>query len=619
MSSGLSGNDSLSGTDGNDNLTGGAGSDTLDGGSGNDFISSGSGSDIVDGGSGSDTINAGSGNDTLIYTYDPTAVAKDVYIGGSGVDKLVLNIDSTHWTSALQASYDSFVAQIGAAVAARKNGEIPSSEKLTFTFTFPNGSTLSIAMIESIDLNVTTSNQAPVTTAVTLASMAEDGGSRLITQADLLANASDPNGNPLTASNLAINSGGGSLVSNGNGTWTYTPGSNDDGSVSFSYTVTDGSLTAAGTASLDITPVNDAPTTSPVTLAAIAEDSGVRLITQAELLANASDVDNPSLTATNLAIATGGGTLVDNNNGTWNYTPGSNDDGSVSFSYTVTDGSLTAAGSASLDITPVNDAAIDLIFNTTQAAGNGLPNGAFAQMSFIDPDGGSGGYTFALTSLTATALNGSAASGFSGDLTVNTSGAVSASNLDEDRVYEMTVQITQSGATYSETFSVVTGTNSNTGDSISGGYMSGDDVIYGRNSGTGTSRDFILAGSGNDTVFGQQGGDVISGGLGNDKLYGGGAADTFVFDAALGTSNVDTIYDFSASDGDKLQLNTGSGAPFEGLTAANFSSHVTWTLLGSDMVVSFDGDGIGVGSTAVQFATLTGVSTLSASDFVLVP
>ncbi len=149
--------------------------------------------------------------------------------------------------------------------------------------------------------------------------------------------------------------------------------------------------------------------------------------------------------------------------------------------------------------------------------------------------------------------------------------------------------------------------------------MSGDDVIYGRNSGTGTSRDFILAGSGNDTVFGQQGGDVISGGLGNDKLYGGGAADTFVFDAALGTSNVDTIYDFSASDGDKLQLNTGSGAPFEGLTAANFSSHVTWTLLGSDMVVSFDGDGIGVGSTAVQFATLTGVSTLSASDFVLVP
>ena len=73
-----------------------------------------------------------------------------------------------------------------------------------------------------------------------------------------------------------------------------------------------------------------------MTLAAIAEDSGARLITQAELLANASDVDGPSLTAINLAIASGNGTLVDNGNGTWSYTPAVNDDTSVTFSYTVT-------------------------------------------------------------------------------------------------------------------------------------------------------------------------------------------------------------------------------------------------------------------------------------------
>ena len=124
----------------------------------------------------------------------------------------------------------------------------------------------------------------------------------------------------------------------------------------FTYTVTDGSLTVAGTANLDIMPVNDAPTTSTVTLAAIAEDSGVRLITQAQLLANAADIDGPSMTATGLAIATGSGTLVDNGNGTWNYTPAADDDTAMSFTYTVTDGSLTAAGTANLDITPVNDA-----------------------------------------------------------------------------------------------------------------------------------------------------------------------------------------------------------------------------------------------------------------------
>ena len=56
-------------------------------------------------------------------------------------------------------------------------------------------------------------------------------------------------------------------------------------------------------------------------MAAIAEDSGARLITQAELLANASDVDGDPLTAINLAIASGNGTLVDNGNGTWSYTP----------------------------------------------------------------------------------------------------------------------------------------------------------------------------------------------------------------------------------------------------------------------------------------------------------
>ena len=76
--------------------------------------------------------------------------------------------------------------------------------------------------------------------------------------------------------------------------------------------------------------------TTPVTLAAIAEDSGARLITQAELLANATDVDGPSLTAINLAISSGNGTLVNNGNGTWSYTPAANDDTAVTFSYAVT-------------------------------------------------------------------------------------------------------------------------------------------------------------------------------------------------------------------------------------------------------------------------------------------
>src|SRR6185503_2146230 len=206
-------------------------------------------------------------------------------------------------------------------------------------------------------LDLTPVNDAPTTSPVTLAPLAEDGGPRLITNAQLIANATDIDGDALTASGLAIVSGSGTLVDNGNGTWMYTAAANDSSSVSFSYTIGDGNGgTVAGSATLDLTPVNDPPTTTPVTLAPLAEDGGPRLITQAQLIANAADIDGDPLTASALAISSGSGTLVNNGNGTWTYTPALNDSSSVSFSYTIGDGNGgTVAGSATLDLTPVND------------------------------------------------------------------------------------------------------------------------------------------------------------------------------------------------------------------------------------------------------------------------
>ena len=108
-----------------------------------------------------------------------------------------------------------------------------------------------------------------------MTAIAEDSGARLITQAELLANASDIEGSALTATGLTINNGNGAITDNGNGTWNYTLAADDDTDVSFNYTITDGADDVAGTATLDITPVNDAPTTTPVTLTATAEDSGI--------------------------------------------------------------------------------------------------------------------------------------------------------------------------------------------------------------------------------------------------------------------------------------------------------------------------------------------------------
>ena len=228
------------------------------------------------------------------------------------------------------------------------------TDSFTYQLEDPSGATSAVA---TVTITVNPINDAPTTTPVVLSSIAEDSPTRLITQAELLANAGDIDNDNLTASGLTITAGNGTLVDNGDGTWTYTPSSNDNTDVSFTYNVTDGTDNVASTATLDITPVNDAPTTTnPVVLTSIAEDSGPRVITQAELLVNASDIEGDALTVNDLAIAAGNGTLIDNGDGTWTFTPANNDDSNVRFAFTITDGTNNVASTATLDITPVNDA-----------------------------------------------------------------------------------------------------------------------------------------------------------------------------------------------------------------------------------------------------------------------
>jgi hypothetical protein len=220
-----------------------------------------------------------------------------------------------------------------------------------FTYTISDGSA---TVTGAVSLDLTPVNDAPVTTPVTLTAMAEDSGTRTITAAQLLANASDVDGDSLTAAGLTASSG--TLVNNGNGTWSFTPALNDDSAVSFSYTISDGTSAIAASATLDLTPVNDVPTTSAVALSALAEDGGPVTITEAQLLLNARDIDSATLTVSSLGASSG--TLVDNGNGTWSFTPSLNDSTSVSFTYAVSDGAATVAGTATLDLTPVNDAPV---------------------------------------------------------------------------------------------------------------------------------------------------------------------------------------------------------------------------------------------------------------------
>jgi Ca2+-binding RTX toxin-like protein len=84
--------ETLIGTDADDTLTGGVGNDNITGGAGNDLINGGDGDNVLKGGIGKDTLIGGNGNDYLNFRNDSSDVATDgdVFTGGGGDDTIFL-------------------------------------------------------------------------------------------------------------------------------------------------------------------------------------------------------------------------------------------------------------------------------------------------------------------------------------------------------------------------------------------------------------------------------------------------------------------------------------------------------------------------------------------------
>jgi len=168
----------------------------------------------------------------------------------------------------------------------------------------------------------------------------------------LLSNDTDADGDPISIIGFTQPANG-SLVDNGDGTFTYTPDGNYNGGDTFVYTISDGNGgTDSATVTLTINPLNDPPSAGNDSFTT-AEDSGLSF-TSADLLANDSDLDGDTLSVVDFT-STSNGTLVQNGNN-FNYTPNENFNGDDTFTYTISDGNGgTDTATVTITVTPVND------------------------------------------------------------------------------------------------------------------------------------------------------------------------------------------------------------------------------------------------------------------------
>lgn len=138
-----------------------------------------------------------------------------------------------------------------------------------------------------------------------------------------------------------------------------------------------------------------------------------------------------------------------------------------------------------------------------------------------------------------------------------------------------------------------------------------------------------INGTGNtlaNTITGNSGNNVLNGGAGADKLAGGAGHDAFVFNTAIGSTNVDKITDFNVSD-DTIQLENAifTGLANGTLAASAFASNTSGNAGdASDHIIYdsrtgnlyFDSDGTGA-AAHVLIAQLTAGLALTHSDFLV--
>ncbi len=287
---------------------------------------------------------AGSEDTTLTFTPTPFTTA---YSDPNGDALFSITITSLPSTGILKFS--------GTAVTLNQVIPIANIGNLTYTpalneygaktFTLTAFDGIASSTPATLTMNIAAVNDVPTANTRFLTTVEDTAYTGTLTGFDI-------EGDPLTFSIATQGSKGIATITNAaTGAFIYTPNPNANGSDSFTFLANDGTATSApGTVSVTITPVNDAPlaTSRPITIPEDTTFTGTLI---------GSDVDGDAISFSLLTQPSKGIAVITNAaTGDFTYTPNPNANGSDSFTFLVSDGSLTSApATVSFTITPVND------------------------------------------------------------------------------------------------------------------------------------------------------------------------------------------------------------------------------------------------------------------------
>ncbi len=231
---------------------------------------------------------------------------------------------------------------------------------------------------QNVTVTITGANDSATISGTTTGRVGEDGNGT----ATGTLNVADVDHGQAHVTAQTVQTDQGTFSIGENGQWTFQVnsanadvqalGANESMTKTFAVASADG--TATQNVTVTINGANDSPTVSgAVSLGHTAEDNSVTF-TKAQLLANAHDTDaHDTLSVTSLSSTHG--SIVDNGNGTYTFTPTDNYSGHVDVNYTVSDGhGGTATGSAALDVDAVADKAS---VSVSIGAPVETPNGSF--------------------------------------------------------------------------------------------------------------------------------------------------------------------------------------------------------------------------------------------------